>query len=161
MTFGKRVLGEETHAAQSAQKKLKRERGVGLGKRVTGAGTPATGEAEEPAIKLVKDRDVEETKPEAPEATGAGAEGSEETGADGGEGSDEGGEVVTMSIADMEEALKENPAAFDSIYEAELNRPEGEPRKGALRLLLATEKLRDGGPRPEILKEINQHLKRD
>lgn len=179
MTFGKRVLGDALHAAQAAQKKARRAKGIGLGKRVTGVGSPtAVKEADEPEIKLVTDTEqaeptqagVQDGTDTGADAGDHGAEGSESDGAeggedneagDGGEGSEEASDVVTMSIAEIDEALNENPAAFDSIFEAELNRPEGAPRKGALRLLLKVEQAREGGARPEIVKEIGQHLKRD
>ena len=164
MTFGKRVLGETLHAAQAAAKKAKRAKGIGLGKRVTGGASPAAAkEADEPEIRLVTTTEpTEPSQADVQDGTDSGAEGGEGSeGGEGGERSEEATEVVTMSIAEIEDALQENPAAFDSIFEAEMNRPEGAPRKGALRLLLKVEQAREGGARPEIVKEIGQHLKRD
>lgn len=62
-----------------------------------------------------------------------------------------------LSIAQLTAVLHENPAQFDALYAAERARADG-PRKGALRVLLATEAEREGGGRPEVLEAIGALL---
>lgn len=61
--------------------------------------------------------------------------------------------AAPASIADLEEVLTANPAAFDILLAAELERPEG-PRKGALRLFREAEEELGPAGRPEVLAQI-------
>lgn len=69
-------------------------------------------------------------------------------------------ELVQVSIKEMEAALAGNPAVAlrDRLIEAEFARPEGTPRKGALRLLLAAEQAQ-AEPRAAVLAELSAALK--
>ncbi len=66
--------------------------------------------------------------------------------------------VVTASIKQIDQGLQENPAVYEEMYALELERAEG-PRKGAMRLFMAAEVARDGGPREDRLMEIEGFLK--
>jgi hypothetical protein len=58
-------------------------------------------------------------------------------------------EFLTLSIAELGEALNANPDDFDRLMQLEFKRPEG-PRKGAARVLKAAE-LAQEAPRAEVL----------
>lgn len=159
MTFGRRVLGDDTYAAQVSRKADRKKKGRGLGKRVTGDIKPLDVDLEE--------TETEETSGE-PENTedldtdgldGDGTEGEGEDGEDG-EGGDQTPPAPTLSISELGKALKENESEefFDKAFAAEMDRPEGAPRKGALKLLLDAEKRRET-PRAPIVKELNDALK--
>jgi hypothetical protein len=165
--FGKRVLGKDEYERQANAVKASQNRGIGLGSRVTGespsprarkaaALAAAAVEArhgdterdtppvEEPVVAEVVEAAAEENSPPAPEA-GAPVPTSE---------------VGQMSIAQMTAALKENASLdlFDTLLDQELNhRPEGQPRKGALQVLLAAEQAR-AEPREAIVNELKQAI---
>jgi hypothetical protein len=64
-----------------------------------------------------------------------------------------------MAVDQIKTALAENAtvALFDEIMALEFERPEGRPRKGALRLLLVAEQGR-AEPRASIVKELELAL---
>ncbi len=66
--------------------------------------------------------------------------------------------VAATSIKQLDQALKDNPALYEELYALEVARPDG-PRKGALRIFLASEMNLDGGPRDERLEQIQDLLK--
>lgn len=155
MTFGSRVLGEKEYNRQKALREEKRKKGSGLGKRVTDKVITAATPAPEP---------VEETLDEAERAEATGGEpepAPPETAAEGASAPAEPTKAPTLSLKELGKALKSNTssAAFDALLEAELNRPEGEPRKNALLLFQAAEKAREEGPRKAVLAEVARLIK--
>lgn len=61
----------------------------------------------------------------------------------------------------IRDVLRDNPLAVDQVLSAELARPEPDQRRGAFKLLFAAEQRREGGPRPQVILEIDrayQHL---
>ncbi len=63
-----------------------------------------------------------------------------------------------LSIKQVGVKLEENPSLYEEFYQMELVRAEG-PRKGAMRIFLAVEMTKDGGPDEERLKAIEAVLK--
>ena len=131
VTFGKRVVGEEAHAA--AVKKAAGGAEV-FGKRVLGS-------IPEPNVELVAKRNSEF----GPRTTGGAQE------------SDTKGENTTISIDEIENVLTENPTFFDSLYENELALPSG-PRKAALQIFALVEQGIKGAGRKHVLDEISALL---
>ena len=140
MGFGRRVIGGAAWEAQEAAAKAARDRGAGFGSRVTGPVSGATAVEEAPPEEVVEDVTLEEATPstEAEEKPEASAQ---------------------LSLKELDIALGENEteAFFDEMMDAEFARVEG-PRKGGLRLLLASEKEQDE-PREAIVKELTAALK--
>ena len=64
----------------------------------------------------------------------------------------------TTSIKQIDQALQDNPAVYEEMYALEMRRIEG-PRKGAMRLFMAAEMARNGGPREDRMAEIEAFLK--
>ncbi len=64
----------------------------------------------------------------------------------------------STSIKQIDKALQDNPAVYEEMYALELQRAEG-PRKGALRLFMAAEVAREGGPREDRIAELDAALK--
>lgn len=131
VTFGKRVVGEEAHAA--AVKKAAGGAEV-FGKRVLGS-------IPEPNTELIAKRNSEF----GPRTTSGAQE------------SDTEGENTTISIEQLEDTLTENPTFFDSLYENELALPSG-PRKAALQIFALVEQGIKGAGRRHVLDEINALL---
>jgi hypothetical protein len=155
--FGPRVLGKNVHAEQEATRKVNQARGFTLGKRVTGVvkAKAAKAPVEEPstAPEPFENADVAGTiAPTDPDQV------VEIKAVD----VEPASEIAPMSVKQIEQALSENTsiALFDQILALEFERPEGTPRIGALRALLAVEERRDE-PRAAIMVEISQALKRD
>ena len=71
---------------------------------------------------------------------------------------DTSGTTGSTSIKQIDQALQDNPAVYEEMYSLELQRAEG-PRKGALRLFMAAEVAREGGPREDRLAELDAALK--
>jgi len=67
-------------------------------------------------------------------------------------------EAATTSLKQLREALDDNPAVADELFELELARPNG-PRAGAVKLFLATEMSREDGPRAERQAQLEELLK--
>lgn len=65
--------------------------------------------------------------------------------------------AAPASIADVEELLEKNPATFDLLFAAELDRPDG-PRKGALRAFKRAEEEQGPGARADIIAKIDAIL---
>jgi len=63
---------------------------------------------------------------------------------------------ITANLDELEGALKQNPAFYETLFQSELDRADG-PRKGALRLFLAHEM--SGESREDRLVEIQELLK--
>lgn len=145
--FGKRVLGEEAHKRQQKSFAEAKARAFAYGPRVTGIPR-----AKRAAAAPAKPGD---SKP----ATGQGApEGGAGAGTDKGAGS--AGQARVLSLKEMEKALGAEPAEqlLDELIAAEFERPEGEPRKGALRLLLAAEQARGDAARPTVVADLKNAL---
>ncbi len=140
--LGKRIIGAEAAEAARATRKAQLKKGKGLGNRITG---PLTTPAR-PTVALVTDEQLE---------TGAEGAGETSTGDQGGAGEP----VATLSITELEKALQENPELIDKLLAAELDRPEGAPRKGALRVILAAEQARDDGGREAVVAELKSLIK--
>jgi hypothetical protein len=68
------------------------------------------------------------------------------------------GDDNTMSVDEVKVALAENPYAFDDFMVAELLRKGDGPRLGALRHLREIEGQRDGGPREDVVKLIDEAI---
>ncbi|MDH3291575.1 MAG: hypothetical protein OEO20_11240 [Gemmatimonadota bacterium] len=67
------------------------------------------------------------------------------------------GEPATTSLAQLREALSDNPAVADELYALELARAGG-ARKGAVKMFLSTELARPGGARPDRQEELEALL---
>ena len=67
-----------------------------------------------------------------------------------------------LSLKELEKVLGGEVAEIllDELIEAEFARPEGDPRKGALRMLLKAERARgsEGTARPAIMTELSRAL---
>jgi hypothetical protein len=143
MGFGKRVIGEQAWEAQEAAAKAARDRGAGLGSRVTGPVAGVTTAVEEAPPKEAKVTD----EPNGKEATPSTSVEGKPTA------------PAQLSLKELAIALEENETVlfFDEMVDAELARVEG-PRKGGLRLLLKNEQAQDE-PREAVVKELTAALK--
>jgi len=63
-----------------------------------------------------------------------------------------------LSVAAIAELVAEEPAAVDRLLAAELQRPEGKPRKTALLAFLEAEQNRATGPRAPVIGVIEKAL---
>jgi hypothetical protein len=65
-----------------------------------------------------------------------------------------------LSVKELDKALKANPSEqlLDQLIAAEFARPEGQPRKGALRLLLQAEEDRGEQARDAVITELQGAL---
>lgn len=65
-----------------------------------------------------------------------------------------------LSVKELEKALTANPSEqlLDELVAAEFDRPEGQPRKGALRLLLQAEQARGEQARAAVVAELEKAL---
>lgn len=68
------------------------------------------------------------------------------------------GSEAAVSIPRLEQIVEESPESIDRLFIHEMNRPEGQPRKGALRALLSAEQRRKGGARPAMINAIEHAL---
>jgi hypothetical protein len=70
------------------------------------------------------------------------------------------GPAHVLSVKELEKALKANPSEklLDELIAAEFARPEGQPRKGALRLLLQAEQDRGDAAREAVITELQGAL---
>jgi hypothetical protein len=64
---------------------------------------------------------------------------------------------ASLSLKDLGKVLEKSPHLLERQIDAEFTRAEG-PRKGALRLFIQYETLRDGGPRDEVLAILENAL---
>lgn len=107
--------------------------------------------------------DEEKEPKDGEEAEAPDGEGGDESQGDGDDSAKpDGGESLgTLSVSEIERTLGETntEAMVDQIMAAELERPEGLPRKGALRALIEAEKRRES-PRTPILAELTAALNR-
>jgi hypothetical protein len=169
------VLGEDEYERQANAVKASQSRGIGLGSRVTGD-SPSPRARKAAALAAVAlaarhgdtERDtppveepvaMEVVAPEVVEEVEAAAEESSPPAPEAGAPVPT-SEVGHMSIAQMTAALTENASLdlFDTLLDQELNhRPEGQPRKGALQVLLAAEQARSE-PRDAIVNELKQAI---
>ena len=135
--FGSRVIGKAAIADQVAQRK---NPGNKFGTRVLQSrradrlDQEAAAKAEEAkaapvVVEKAAEPEVEVVKAEAP---------------------------ITANLDELEGALKQNPAFYETLYQAEKDRADG-PRKGALRLFLQHEMA--GESREDRLGEIQELLK--
>lgn len=134
--FGKRVIGEEAYLNAVEQEKGGADV---FGKRVVGANytknAPPTARnvaqrASEFGVRTVRNASFQNTKGEP---------------------------VDGIAVDELENVLKQNPSFFDSLYEAELARPEG-PRTAALQVFAVAEFAPGGQGRRDVLEEINELL---
>lgn len=141
MRYGRRVLGEEEWARQRRAYDEAKRRAFKYGSRVVGP----TADAEEiPATVQAATPPTPEpatTKQPAPGASGP---------------------AHTLSVAELGEVLKGEVSMqlLDELIASEFERPEGEPRKGALRLLLQAEQARGPEPRSAVVAELQGALER-
>ena len=139
--FGKRVIGKRAEQQQAA---LRKNPGNKFGTRVVSrraqrleqeAAAEAEVKASSPQIIDVGDA-VKSTEPVVPVVKAEAP--------------------ITANLDELEGALKQNPAFYETLYQSELERAEG-PRKGALRLFLAHEMA--GESREDRLGQIQGFLK--
>lgn len=130
MKLGPKVLGEEEFQRQQKAHEEAAKRAFVYGPRVVGA---------EPAPEPEKD---EITPSQTPENT------------------NDGQSAKSLSLAKLNDALQGEVSdeLLDGWMAAEFDR-EGEPRKGALRLLLRAEQIRGEAARPAIVGELQNALK--
>lgn len=131
MTLGPRVLGDEEFQRQQREHEEAAKRAFVYGPRVAG---PTT-----------EDTPVAAT---APTTTATQ------------EKADDGQSAETLSLAKLNDALQSEVTdeLLDGLLAAEMER-EGEPRKGALRLLLRAEQARGDAARLAIVAELQASLK--
>lgn len=147
MAFGKRVLGEEAWQRQQAAQQQAEAAGMKLGPRVTGAPT-ATVEPEPPTSEEEPQGDGLQDEVPGEDVTQQEEDVDEEQSS-----------PTTLSLKDLEGALKANATQElrDQLFDLETRRPEGEPRKGALRLFLKAEQDSED-PRPAVIADIQNLL---
>lgn len=148
MKFGKKVLGKKEWARQQRAYEEAKRRGFKYGKRVTGETATAKGPKAKGASKQAPEAPVvppQAPKPE-PATTKQRAPGDEAQ--------------HLLSVDELGEVLKGDVSAdlLDELVAAEFERPEGEPRKGALRLLLQAEQARGDAARKPIIAELQGAL---
>lgn len=145
MKLGPRVLGDEEFQAQQQAYEEAKKRAFVYGPRVVGAEPAPEPEPEQPTRKR--------------QATKAAA-GKGETKASQPENTNDTQSAESFSLAKLEEALEGEVSdeVIDEFLAAEMER-EGEPRKGALRLLLKAEQSRGDVARPAIVAELQSALK--
>jgi len=147
--FGSRVIGKQ---AADREETIKKTRARHFGSRVIGKIFERREEIEE---QEVKDSLSNPAAREAKKAAAAEAAAAKRAEADAAK------EVVeapiTANLSELEEAMKINPAFYETLYGSELGRAEG-PRKGALRLFLAHELETDGLNREDRKAEIEALL---
>jgi hypothetical protein len=133
--FGPGMLDNPTAAESAARDAERKKKGI----KVVADTSPLPAELEEFHVTPVEDAPEIQPEPilggeragdEVDPGAGSSAPDSEPA-------SGEGDKVPasTISVADLDEALKKNPAAFDEFFLPEMNRKPG-PRKTALHLLL-------------------------
>jgi hypothetical protein len=149
MRLGKRVLGEKAWTQAQAKREEDKKRAFVLGPRVTGKRGGGTAEPQKVVAPKAKRPEADETPtPKAPvEPTPTDAKPPAPP-------------KHTLSIKELKAALEANPSTsfFDELFESELERPEGEPRKGALKVLLAAEQAREES-RAAVVQELEAALK--
>jgi hypothetical protein len=146
------VLGAEAWAEREKVRQKRVADGVTLGPRVTGPLKPPPPNAKRRgAVAAVEPKET--PAPEVPPFQPPVEEPAVE--AKPGPASGKG----PMSVEQIKVALAENTTLelFDTIMALEFERPEGKPRKGALRLLIAAEQARTES-RAAIVAELEQHL---
>jgi len=138
--FGKRVLGK---AATERQEAMKRNPGNKFGTRVISRRAQRLEQEKEQQAEVkassTKIIDVGEAVKAPEPVTVVKAEA-----------------PITANLDELEGALKQNPAFYETLFESELDRADG-PRKGALRLFLAHEMA--GESREDRLGAIQELLK--
>lgn len=140
MKLGPRVLGEDEFQRQQQAYEEAKKRAFVYGPRVVG-GAPAT--EEQPATATA----TREKPPQPSGDAGDGQSGEERS-------------AETLSLSKLNDALQGDLSdeMLDGFLAAEFER-EGEPRKGALRLLLRSEESRGDAARPAIVAELQNALK--
>lgn len=155
MSHGPRVLGKKAWQDKQAQAKQRADDGPALGPRVTGKKVFDPSKAPAKAVAAPAPAPAVPETPPAPD--GAGDATQPPPSDEGGKG----GEPTSISIDQMDVALKANQtdALRDKLIDAEFSRPEGQPRKGALQLLIQAEKAREEGPREAVIKELQKAMR--
>lgn len=130
MKLGPKVLGEEEFQRQQQAHEEAKKRAFVYGPRVVGPTSEATHETSKPAPP--------------PPSTDSG----------------DGQSAESLSLAKLNDALQGelSDEVLDGFIAAEFER-EGEPRKGALRLLLRAEQFRGDAARAAIVAELQSVLK--
>jgi hypothetical protein len=147
--FGQRVIGKKAWEQQQKEKQRAAETGGKLGSRVTGP-SRASRAAGQTTVAVAGPGGP----PPAPPAADPDKAKPDDLKEEGGQPA-----IKPISVADMKEVLESDPSIekHDQLFAAEMERPEGTPRKGALRLLLDAEMKRTE-PRGGIIAELKQHL---
>lgn len=129
--YGPRKIGQEEFERQQAMKQFE-------GRQSTVYG-PRKGDPSKPVLLKHTDPDKDRDRPRE-SAAGANPFRKED------------GDVVT--IGRMGELLEENPGLLDVAIETEL--AQAEPRKGAVELLLKTERARPAGERESVIQLLDK-----
>ena len=146
MRYGRRVLGEQKFQEDQRRFQEAQQRGFRLGRRVTGSSpSPAATQANAPEQQQA----APVPEPEGAEPEAAVVQAREP--------------VHILSLKELEKALKANSSEqlLDELLAAEFKRPEGQPRRGALRLLLEAEKARGPNVRKAVLSELEKALQEE
>lgn len=166
MRLGRRVLGAKEFNRQQREYAEAKARAFMYGPRVTGSKPKAKGKAKqpetakaskggpanEPTVPTGQEGAASETAPvgdaaiPVPATTRQPAPGRDP--------------VHIVSVEQLGQVLKGEPSEqlLDELIDSEFQRPEGEPRRGALRLLLRAEQDRGDAARPAIVKELQRAL---
>lgn len=132
--FGRKKLGDEEYARQAATRSgMVSPSGIVFGERKKRGGPAAPVAASAPEVTAPA------TQKQAPDVLEAGAPSED---------------AEPLTVAEIEEALQDDPSQFDALFRTEFLA--GKPRKGAVRALLAVEKA-SATPRPQILKVLEGH----
>lgn len=169
MWLGPKIIGKQAFERQEEAKKT----GAAVyGPKVTGPFVPRAQVSGRPDVELDADADapaassdelaaaqaeIARLKAEVAAATAAPQAPQAPEGADGDEGADdEEPGIGYLTVEEVTEALRENPALFDRLVELEFDRKRG-PRKTACAVFLEHELAREGGAREAVVDRLTPY----